>query len=226
MSGQPNTLNTIQYNTQKSLNRVQVPFLCDENVQKADIIAIQEQGYARHAVETHNPSSCKFHLIANTDLISKICLYINKRIDTNTWNAVLIKPDICSVEIETKTTAGETRKIVVHSVYNPSPVSMTATEGPSSLPELTQALDRDGEHIVMGDFNLHHPYWTGPRSFSAHAMADKLINITTAARLDLLLPPGTITRQTHGQNTTINLIFSHEWFTDRLVNCRIREDLH
>jgi len=58
------------------------------------------------------------------------------------------------------------------------------------LPELLQD---PGEHIILGDFNLHHPMWNGPYTVTQHDAADQLLDYVELANLQLLLPPGSIT---------------------------------
>ena len=51
-------------------------------------------------------------------------------------------------------------KIQIHNVYNPS---TSAPDASSALATLEVALnqDKNEEHIVLGNFNLHHPVWGG-----------------------------------------------------------------
>lgn len=219
-------LKILQYNVHKRLNAVQIPFLYDSQVQEFDIIAIQEQGRSLKAVETHNTRDINFHLVSHTNPNARACIYVNKKIDTKSWSIEMLEPDICCIRLSTRTSAGETHALRIYSVYNPCPYSTTSTEGPSTLPLLEQALQTEEEKLVVGDFNLHHPQWTGPNTFSRHAAADKLVDITVEKQLELLLPPGSITRDTHGQQTTIDLTFGSEWTASRTLYCGVRKDLH
>lgn len=78
-------------------------------------------------------------------------------------------------------------------MYNPSPASYSSTDSPSTFPEMQQALQANVEHILLSDFNLHHPYWSGPSRPTQYAAADQLLDIIDAAEMELILPPGTIT---------------------------------
>ena len=169
----------LQYNTQKRLNAVQVPFLSDRRVREFDVIAIQEQGRAANAPQTHSPNSCPFHLVASTSQLSRACIYVNKNIDPGQWSAQATEPDLCSIAIQVEDLAGQSTRILIHSIYNPSPLSTSTTEGPSTIGSLASALQEDGPHIVLGDFNLHHPYWGGKRCYSKHAASDGLIEVAT-----------------------------------------------
>ena len=49
------------------------------------------------------------------------------------------------------------RDVWIHNVYNPSPASYTSEGDQSTLPTLAAMLKREGEHIVLEDFNLYYP---------------------------------------------------------------------
>ena len=54
-------------------------------------------------------------------------------------------------------------------------------------------MQQSGEHVVVGDFNLHHPMWTKPGYEHRHEEADQLVELATETGLELLLPQGTTT---------------------------------
>ena len=72
---------------------------------------------------------------------------------------------------------------------------------------LMDLLEQEGDHIVLGDFNLHHPLWCGIWNPTAHKAADQLIDILHAYKLNLTLPHGSITRRMKGKESTIDLVF-------------------
>ena len=57
-------------------------------------------------------------------------------------------------------------------------------------------------------------------------MADTLIELATEAQLDLLLPAGEVTRRMNEQHTTIDLAFAHQWVTEKLIQCGVRENFY
>lgn len=223
-----NNFQILQYNVQKRLNAVQIPLLNDPEVREFDILALQEPGRSLNASETHNTSSTQFHLVNCPGKTFRTCIYVNKRIDTKTWSVEAAEDDFCSIRIVIRNNDGSTKAIRLHNVYNPSPNSTTSVNSPSTLPRLVKAIEENPEdtHMVVGDFNLHHPYWGGPRCFSRHAAADHLIDVATQATLDLLTPPGTITREMNQQKTTIDLAFGQDWVVNRLLRCSVRADIH
>ena len=57
-------------------------------------------------------------------------------------------------------------------------------------------------------------------------MADTLIELTAETHLNLLLPTGEITRRMNQQRTTIDLTFTQQWITEKLIQCGVRKDLY
>ena len=48
-------------------------------------------------------------------------------------------------------------EVYIHGVYNPSLVLYNKYRNKGNLPALQTALRIEGESVVVGDFNLHHP---------------------------------------------------------------------
>lgn len=120
------------------------------------------------------------------------------------------EPDICSIKLVTRSSDGETQALRLINVYNPSSLSTTFTEEPSTIPRLNELIKDDCEQLIMRDFNLHHSHRGGRKCLTRHTAADSLLNVVTNAELELLLEPGTITREAHNQLTTIDLAFDSE----------------
>ena len=90
------------------------------------------------------------------------------------------------------------------------------------LPDL---ISRDGDHLLLGDFNLHHPMWCSPRNPTAHKAADRLIDLILSYDLSLASPKGGVTWEARGQSSTIDLTFLSPRLKEQIVRCEIREDL-
>lgn len=78
---------------------------------------------------------------------------------------------------------------------------------------------------MIGDFNLHHPYWCGPSRMTQHAMADTLLNLAAEHELDQTLPAGTVTWARGRLSSTIDLVFMSEKLKDSLVRCDVAPEL-
>ena len=72
------------------------------------------------------------------------------------------------------------------------------------LPELLRA---KGEYILLGDFNLHHPFWGGVAVTSADDAADDLIHAIEAAGLSLATKAGMETWVKGILRSTLDLVF-------------------
>ena len=112
----------------------------------------------------------------------------------------------------------------IHNVYNPSPAAVT-TDNPSRLNQARGLIQAPGEHILVGDFNLHHPNWNNPGRFTYHSEADELIEATTSAGMELLLPEGAVTWCSRGHESAIDLVFATLGLADCVLGCGVREDL-
>jgi endonuclease/exonuclease/phosphatase family metal-dependent hydrolase len=115
----------------------------------------------------------------------------------------------------------------VHNIYNP-PSTHSETQDTETLRTLEPATQMPGEHVIIGDANLHHPLWAGPSYPMQHRLSDRLISIVRNAKINLILPPGTITRDcqrgSSHEQTTIDLAFASESLCDQLVRCQVESE--
>lgn len=145
-------INILQYNLRKSRTLTQELFQ-KEGIRDIDIIAVQEPWRRQDVVTTVQPDKQAFHLAYPDSIDARVCLYINHRIGLSTWNTTSRHGDIITLHLRT-----ETQGIIhLHNLYNPNP-----REG--SLAEEVEEIfrqDPHDQHIILGDFNLHHPSWGG-----------------------------------------------------------------
>ena len=113
----------------------------------------------------------------------------------------------------------------IHNVYNPSPSSYSSTDSPSTLPVVRQQLATDAQHVLLGDFTLHHPFWNGITRPTQHAAADQLLNIVEEFDLSLTLPKGTVTWEARNSFSTIDLVFMSEFLAERLEHFMSRPEM-
>jgi hypothetical protein len=145
-----NTLRILQYNVQKSKNRVMVPLL-DGPGTPYDIIAIQEPWQNSLVETTYCPRSGPYHLVFPQGGRARTCLYINKRIPLAKWHSYE-ELDYCRVKIDT-----QQGPITIHNVYSEIPESHATIEWNTPICSMLQATQALGQHLIVGDFNLHHP---------------------------------------------------------------------
>lgn len=129
------------------------PLLQDPGTDVFDIIAIQEPWRNSLNGATYNPGDSGFHLVDSREKESRVCCFINKRISINSWSEHFYLMDLVTITLRI---AYGSRVIHIYNCYNP-PSQHSETENLGTLSILPQALAMPGEHILLGDFNLHHP---------------------------------------------------------------------
>jgi hypothetical protein len=182
-----NRLRVLQYNIQKSKDKVMAPLLADKITASYDILALQEPWQNPFKNATYCPSSSAFYA-AYDNQARRSCFLINKSLDINTWDVDYSGPDICSIRLQLSDIV-----LWIHNFYNQPPGSYSTIDYPSSLTRLPGLLAREGEHLVLGDFNLHHPLWSSPRNPAAHLAADAVVEALSAGNMELVTPRGTAT---------------------------------
>ena len=162
----------------------------------------------------------------NSSLQARTCIYVNKRLKYNQWTIKTIETDICSIKVQIRSSNGEIQTLRLINVYNSCSLSIIFTEESSIISRLNEIIKNDYEQLIVENFNLHYSHWEGRRCFTRHMTIDALLDIVTNARLELLLEPGTITREIHNQLTTIDLAFDSKKIQFMIHKCEMRTDLH
>jgi ribonuclease HI len=216
------TLSILQYNVRKSRDQVMAGLLADEQALEYDIIAIQEPWRNPFHYTTYHPVKDRFDLTYMENEGTRVCFYISRRL-YGTWSHTHHSPDLSTLSIKVQEQGQNERTIHIHNVYNPSPSTDCPTGTLPLLEQMLQQYKASEEHIVLGDFNLHHPYWGGINCRTTHKEADELLSLAEANQLQLLLPPGTHTRQEQGQNTTIDLVFATPLIADSMLTCGLAD---
>ncbi len=93
-----------------------------------------------------------------------------------------------------------------------------------ALPLLRRELNNtpSEEQIVLRDFNARHSLWIGREEYHKERRdSEELLDILEECRLDFLLPPGTCTWQSRGQETTLDLVFATEGVGQQIIECRV-----
>ena len=103
--------------------------------------------------------------------------------------------------------------IHLHNLYN-----LNSREG--TIAEEIQEIFRQhpqGRHIILGDFNLHHPSWGGQEA-EQDEEAEDLIYEMESRGMELVLPPGTIT-YSERSTSTIDLIWASGEIAGMVTRC-------
>ena len=86
-------------------------------------------------------------------------------------------------------------------------------------------MQKPGEHILLGNFNLYYPLWNNKGRFSYYTAADILLDITTVNQLELALPEDIPTWKARGLESIIDLVFLSKGAYNAIVRCSLRENL-
>lgn len=116
------------------------------------------------------------------------------------------------------------RTIHIHNCYN-APQKLLISRNLATLQLLPLALDCPGEHLLVGDLNLHHPLWGRTMLPTQHPLADTLTETTAQSYLQLILPQGTVTWRSGRSMSTLDLSFATLWIIEQALQCRQCEEL-
>ena len=195
------------------------PLLADARIALYDLIALQEPWQNPYCNRTYCPSSSGF-IPAYDDRQRRSCFLINRRLDPTIWSIEYPCPDLTVFCLQV-----EDRTVWVYNIYNPPPGSYSTDQPNTPLSLLPDLLLRDGDHLLLGDFNLHYPMWCGPRNPTTHKAANCLIDLILSYDLSLASPKGGVTWEARGQSSTIDLTFLSPRLKEQVIRCEIREDL-
>lgn len=115
-----NYLNILQYNIRNQKDTTLVPLLADPDIQNFDVLAIQEPWRNPHVATSYNPRSSNFHLAFQIEGASRICFYINKKIDPESWEAHFKHKDLGTLTVSTG--SGEDKVVInIHTTSTTPP---------------------------------------------------------------------------------------------------------
>ena len=78
----------LQYNVNKSKNKVLTGLLTDPRVREFDIIAVQEPWRNPYNLTAYSTRDSGFYLVNIRDKDSRVSTYMNKRISIDSWSEV------------------------------------------------------------------------------------------------------------------------------------------
>jgi ribonuclease HI len=140
-----------------------------------------------------------------------IALSVNPRVD---FEVVCLERDMVALWVG----SGADRAMVI-SLYNPNPDPTRCS--PMRSRRLFQVLIGVRNWVVGGDFNAHHPTWSGKDEIKNANETLELLEMGV-----LKLEPGTPTRRpdTNQEPTTIDLVIASRPMSDRISEAVIAED--
>lgn len=109
-------------------------------------------------------------------------------------------------------------------MYN-EPQAESTTRTLEILEEELRGEKPENHILLLGDFNLHHPQWSGIRQQRPSHQSYRLLNITETSRLWQLTPRGMKTHRWYSNDTTIDLTFATHVVKEQLIHCKIAHEL-
>ena len=195
----------------------------DKQTATYDVLAIQEPAKNPNMHATYCDPKSTFKPLYPTNRHTRACFLINKRLPLAHWGVEFPRADLAILTLRLPG-----RTVTVTNVYSqPTPTNQVNENSP--IYELPEILGRDGDHILLGDFNLHHQAWSGVTSTRPDRMAHDLLAQTHQARLELITPPGLTTWQrTENSPTgsTLDLTFLSTTLAQHLVSCQVDDSIH
>ena len=127
-------LTLLQYNVNKSRDKVMIGLLQERRIKDINILAIQEPWRNSINEEGYNPRNSPFNLIEKTLKDTKVAIYINKDILISDWDEIYKGGNLISIRLR----AG-TSYIYIHNIYI-EPTSHASQQLPSALEKLKETL--------------------------------------------------------------------------------------
>jgi hypothetical protein len=227
-------LKVLQYNVHTTEDIVIAPLFPNPRISHFTVLAVQEPWRNPRIQTTHNPSSSAFYLFYSPSDDASVCFFVNKSLNPSSYSAYFPTPKFGYLHL--RSSANGVKDIMIHNVYRTQNFPPTSSENqplgellPLDTHEIISFVhaalsDQSADHLLLGDFNIHHPNWGGPNARAEYA-SPLLLSSQEIYILTLLLPPKTITCQKHGGKSTIDLVFSSPFLSSSVTACGSREDL-
>jgi hypothetical protein len=138
--------------------RTMIFLLTDNNIQNFDVIAIQKFWRNLFVSITLSFSQNNFHLLYKSDEDTRICFYVNDKLNTNNWDVKYLTIDICILKLKIKRLDENTNMIRIHNMYNSSFVFYASRDNLLTLSIILRFLNDviTNHHVLLRDFNLYH----------------------------------------------------------------------
>ena len=221
---QQKKLRILQYNVHKFRNKMMIVLLHEKKIKNYDILILQKFWWFDDIFRAYCSVTVNFMLKNNED---KICFYINKRINSNIWYSTWHFKDVNTITLQTLTNNAQMiqKAIHIHEAYNLSLRDHEIIHEKENLSDIEKTLQMSKESILVENFNLHHFTWEESFYSRQHLLLNELIEMITNINASLALSQDTITRNYQESQMTINLIFTTESITNRLIQCKINEEM-
>ena len=216
------TLNLLQYNVQKS-QTCQDLLLANPRLQEVDLIALQELWRNLYQETSTSTVFSAFYPLQD-QVLGRTLVLINRRIQRLAMTPVFWSEDLTSLEIRV-----QAKVFWVHNLYfTPTSQENYRVSAEALLDVLAQALEKEGEYILLTDSNLHHLFWS--KSFQLYSeLATKFKELTDDQGLELAIAPFTPTRArtlVESPSSAIDLSFISISLLNFFISSQINLDFH
>lgn len=198
----------IQYNCGNTNHKATRPFFDGIEPEDFQIIAVQEPAYMPHNKATYCPKG--FHLASTNTPTTRACFMVSKTVPIQDWQFHAYDDLVAAIHMRA---AGGTLTII--NVYNPRERSAQIRTW-NRIQEAIEAAE--GEVILLGDFNTHHPQWGGSH-IASEQQAERLLVDTETRGLHLLTEPGVATWRRNSSESVIDLTFATRGIRDSVQFC-------
>jgi len=205
-------LGIIQYNCGLANHGATRPLFDAVSPETHYILAIQEPAYRKLTRSTYCPAGYTLAYEANPT--TKVCFMISKHISTAHWSAQQHSQDVASLRLLTAR-----GPLLVINVYNPRGNNPRIGTWETVRKALSLA---EGNIILLGDFNAHHPAWGGVQAAS-EPQAEHLLLEAARHNLHLLTPAGEPTWKRGRLESVIDLTFATSEIQTSLIHCGPRD---
>lgn len=132
--------------------------LRDPQTWEYNILAIQEPWRNPFNNSTHHPFKDCFHLAYPTAIDlelgpARVCFFVNTQLDRAKWTFKEHSKDLITLGLQ-YIEYEQRKRLHIHNIYWEA-ITGDITETLDQLNSLFEE-DPDGQHVVVGDFNLHH----------------------------------------------------------------------
>jgi hypothetical protein len=205
---------------------IMISLLIDFNTQDYNIIIIHKSWRNFFVSIFLNSHQCDFHLLYKSEENTRMCFYVNDKLDTKNWKIQFSIADFCVLTLILR--IDEISKTIrIYNVYNSFSTSYAFRDSSSTLSKTNRILfvERANHHFLLEDFNLHHLFWSDLSRSTQHVETDQLLDMMIKHDLTLILSKDTITWKIRNTFSIIDLIFAFNYLTDRIKHCMIRSDM-
>jgi hypothetical protein len=178
-----------------SQGKVIAPLLADPRISEVSVLAVLEPWHNSCLLTTQNPSNSSFYLFYPCSAEASVCFFVNKSLNPSSYSACFPTPKYGYLRL--RGSVEGVGDVMIHNVYRKQNLPPTFYENqhpdkPLSLDthEIFSFIsatisDASANHVLLGDFNSHHPNCGGPR-VTPHRASQLLLSLLELHNLFLL----------------------------------------